>query len=166
MASMCIPPVVNRDAMSTDPPHCIQTRLESLVDRIPDRYRLPTALHCFHGMGMDEIARSLNLPVSIVQSRLSRGVARLERMMGRAGLGGPRDILNGVAREGSLLSPPPTLSPSALFARAAESPRPARRLTVADLLSESAPRSLWAAWGVRLQQLSNRLVGSLGTLLL
>lgn len=166
MASMCIPPVVNRDAMPTAPPCSIHARLESLVDRIPDRYRVPTALHCFHGMGMDEIARSLDLPVSIVQSRLSRGVARLERMMGRAGLGGPRDTLDGVARGGSLLSPPPALSPSALFARATQSPRPARGPTVADLLCENAPRSLWAAWSVRIQQLSNRLVGSLGALLL
>jgi RNA polymerase sigma-70 factor (ECF subfamily) len=69
-------------------------QLRRALERLPPRLRLPLVLRFAAGLSYDEIAAVLGLPPGTVASRLSRGLARLGRLLpSPAGLGsrpGPR----------------------------------------------------------------------------
>lgn len=51
--------------------------LSDAMGRLPEKLRLPLALRYAESMTYQEISRALRLPVTTVQSRLRRGIARL-----------------------------------------------------------------------------------------
>lgn len=48
-------------------------QMEKLIDELPEIYRLPIVLYHHQGLSYDEIAKSLDLPISKVKNRIFRG---------------------------------------------------------------------------------------------
>ena len=59
------------------------------VDRLPAHYRAPIVLFHLEGLTCEQAAAQLRCPVRTVQTRLTRGRARLRERLARRGLGAP-----------------------------------------------------------------------------
>jgi len=123
-------------------------------------------LHHVHGMGEDEIAGALGVPVEAVHRRLKRGVARLERLMRSVGWENARWLLWESARGGERLTPPPSLGATELFSRGVRALNKGPGITVADLVGDNGPRAAWGEWHRRLREGLNRVAGLLSASLM
>jgi RNA polymerase sigma-70 factor (ECF subfamily) len=61
--------------------HARLDALQRAVDRLPDRYRAPVALHYLAGLSYREVAEVLSIPEKRVKSRLHDARARLRRRL-------------------------------------------------------------------------------------
>ena len=80
----------------------IRDKVETLVDTLPDRLRLPVTLYYFHGMTYREIAETLDEPISTVNLRVNRALKKLRPLMQRVGLGDAVATLGAIAGSGAL----------------------------------------------------------------
>ena len=71
-----IDPVVERSSQAED-----AARLRAVIDQQPEPYRTVLGLHARHGLGVREIAETLDRPQNTVRSQLDRGVARLRQAL-------------------------------------------------------------------------------------
>ena len=55
--------------------------MESLVAKLPDRYRAPILLRYVEGLGLDEVAKVLGQPVGTAKSNVHRGVNALREAL-------------------------------------------------------------------------------------
>lgn len=53
--------------------------LARLVEALPDKHRLPVILHYFEGLGYQECADTLHIPIGTVKSRLSYAKQKLRK---------------------------------------------------------------------------------------
>ena len=57
--------------------------IEAALERLPEPYRVAVILVEIHGLSDDEAARTLDVPVGTVRSRLNRGRSQLQRLLWR-----------------------------------------------------------------------------------
>lgn len=95
--------------------------IKSLINQLPDRYRIPVVLHYFQGMTHREIAESLGRSRPAVSMRISTGLKKLKPMFKKAGLGPAPLTLAGLTGGLGLLEPPFTASASEVFTNALHS---------------------------------------------
>ena len=69
-------------AAATDPAESDGAWLRALVERLPDRHRLPVLLHYYADLPVAEIGRLLHLPTGTVKRRLHEARAELARTVG------------------------------------------------------------------------------------
>lgn len=84
-----------------------RTRLETLVQTLPDKYRVPVLLHYFDGLTQAQIAGMLGLTPAGVSLRLKRALKKLTPLAHRAGLGEAFGIMGGAGLAGAALLMPP-----------------------------------------------------------
>ncbi|MBI4586310.1 MAG: sigma-70 family RNA polymerase sigma factor [Planctomycetes bacterium] len=96
----------------------IRARVETLVQNLPEHFRLPVLLHYFHGLSQREIARSLGEPLSTISDRLRKALQKLDPAFRREGLGGAAMVLLGLSAGGALIEP--SLSAAEVYALAAK----------------------------------------------
>lgn len=84
----------------------LRLRMETLVETLPDPYRLPVLLHYFHNLTHQQIGEMLGKPTSTISTQISRGVKKLKPMAKRAGLGEAAVLLGAIALSGGMLTPP------------------------------------------------------------
>ncbi len=96
----------------------IRERVESLVEQLPAKYRLPVALHYFDGLTHDEIAAAVGATRSTVSNRIARGLRALEPTLKRAGLGETAVVLGALLATQGLGAVPPALDAASVFANA------------------------------------------------
>ena len=75
------------------------------LDRLPERFRLPIVLCHLEGLTYEQAARRLGCPVRTVQSRLTRGRARLRDRLARRGLA---PAIAALARDAARVAVPAT----------------------------------------------------------
>ena len=56
--------------------------LQTAIETLPDKYRIPILLKYFSGMTVDEIAWTLSIPSGSVKAYLSRGRNELNKIKG------------------------------------------------------------------------------------
>lgn len=83
-------------AQRPDPEQDLMERLDaaqiqSLLNRLPEKYKSPILLYFMEGMSYQEISEAMNLPLGTVMSRLSRGKELLKESILRASLAAHRD---------------------------------------------------------------------------
>jgi RNA polymerase sigma-70 factor (ECF subfamily) len=66
-------------------------QIQSILDRLPEKYKSPILLYFMEGMSYQEIAVAMNLPIGTVMSRLSRGKELLKKSVLRASLAAHRE---------------------------------------------------------------------------
>lgn len=57
--------------------------IEAALERLPEAYRIVVILVEIHGLSYDEVAKTLEVPIGTVRSRLNRGRALLQRSLWR-----------------------------------------------------------------------------------
>lgn len=57
--------------------------IEAALERLPEAYRIVVILVEIHGLSYEEVARTLDVPVGTVRSRLNRGRSHLQRLLWR-----------------------------------------------------------------------------------
>lgn len=76
-----------QEVVGTENPHAEHDRrelagiLKNLVDELTEHYREPIRLRFWEGMSIEEIAKTLRLPVGTVKSQISRGTAILRQRL-------------------------------------------------------------------------------------
>jgi len=60
----------------------LQERLESIVENLPDEFRIPLVLRTYEELSYDEIARILDVPPGTVMSRLHRARQQVRHALG------------------------------------------------------------------------------------
>jgi len=96
----------------------LREAIEQIVERLPDRYRVPILLHYFDGLSHREVAAAIGAPVSTVSNRIARAHRKLEPMLRRAGLGGASLVLATIGAHAALIEPPAILTGRSVFRRA------------------------------------------------
>ena len=104
--------------------------IQSLVNQLPERYRIPVILHYFQGMTHEEVSRALGKTRPAITMRLSKALKKLEPMIRKAGLGEATVLLGGLAGALHLADPPASLGCGFVFSKACEA---ANTLGVAGL---------------------------------
>ena len=69
-------------ASAADPAESNGAWLRELVERLPDRHRLPVLLHYYADLAVGDIARLLHLPAGTVKRRLHEARASLAQSLG------------------------------------------------------------------------------------
>jgi RNA polymerase sigma factor (sigma-70 family) len=93
--------------------------IEALVAQLPDKLRLPVQLHYLNGMTQREVAATLGVPPSTIDSRLKTALGKLRPLAERAGL---RDVLGMLAAGGmsaGLVSAPAGITAPGVFGASA-----------------------------------------------
>ena len=133
----------------------LRARIETLVQTLPDRYRIPILLHFFDGMSHAEIARTLDQPARTISDRVARGLKKLKPLMQRAGL--RESIATGtIIVVGQLINPPSAMAAETVFAKAATANLAVTAAASAGLLTRIAAWKLiamlcaaaLAVWGI------------------
>jgi RNA polymerase sigma factor (sigma-70 family) len=93
----------------------LRARIESLVEALPDRYRLPVLLHYFHGLSQRDVARALGESVSTISDRIRAALKKLAQPCRSAGLGDAASTLAGIALAAVIAQP--SLSAGAIFSQ-------------------------------------------------
>lgn len=83
----------------------LREELERLVAGLPEKLRLPTQLHYFHGLTHRQIAEALDEPASTVSYRIQKALERLQPASRRAGLAPLAARLASIASLATLLEP-------------------------------------------------------------
>jgi RNA polymerase sigma factor (sigma-70 family) len=83
------------------------TELYDLLDRLPEKYRLPLVLCYLEGLTYEQAASRLGCPVRTVQTRLARGRERLRRQLSRRDLDRLAVLLAPPRRSDSIFPPVP-----------------------------------------------------------
>lgn len=91
----------------------LRARLETLIETLPERHRLPLQLHYFHGLSRTEIAGMIGKPVSTVSRRIESGLKQLRPLLRRAGIDGAESVLSALVVVATLLDPPAKASAAA-----------------------------------------------------
>ncbi len=60
--------------------------LPKMLERLPERYRMPVWLHHGEGLSFTEVSHALAIPTDTVRKQASRGVAMLKAVLARAGV--------------------------------------------------------------------------------
>jgi RNA polymerase sigma factor (sigma-70 family) len=105
-------------------------RIQEMIDSLPDRYRLPIALHFLDGLKQREIAEALDRPARTISNQIAMGLKRLEPLMRRAGLDGKPSTLAALFTGGVGLTLPGRAAAAEVFAHA-KAAAPAVQLTSA-----------------------------------
>ena len=61
-------------------------RLLDIVNRLPDKHRLPIVLHYFSDLDYNDCARVLNVPIGTIKSRLNSAKKKLHSEMGKSSI--------------------------------------------------------------------------------
>ncbi len=96
----------------------MRTRLDAIMDELPDETRVPLQLHYYDGLTQTEIAGLLEINQATISRRMDKGIKELEPLARRAGLG---DVLGGlgvVTLGAALLQPPSAFSAAVIFTHA------------------------------------------------
>lgn len=93
----------------------LRHRLETLLELLPDRYRVPLLLHYFNGLTYRQIAQALDLPVGTITSRIRRGVKKLHPLATRAGLREATTLLGAAVAAAHLATPPASVAAQSVF---------------------------------------------------
>ncbi|MBI1291260.1 sigma-70 family RNA polymerase sigma factor [bacterium] len=93
----------------------LRTRLEAIIESLPEDQRLPIQLHYFHGMTQRTIAAALELPLGTVATRIRDGRRKLEPICRQAGLGDVEKVLATVALGALLIPAPGTLQAASVL---------------------------------------------------
>jgi len=96
----------------------VRELVDTIVQTLPDPYRIPLQLHFFHGMTHQEIADTLGQGRSTVTKTIQKGLQRLEPLLRRAGLGEAGLALSSVVAAAVWLQPPSAIAASALLSEA------------------------------------------------
>ncbi len=64
----------------------VAQQVKAVLDKLPEKYRLPVWLHHHEGMAFQAIARTLRLSEGTVRSQASRGLAMLRQTLARSGM--------------------------------------------------------------------------------
>lgn len=94
-------PAPGRDLAGEADREAVAERVRALIDSLPERERLPLALHFFQEMSRVEIGEAIGAPVRTVSGRIERGLRRLEPGLRRMGITAAPGLL-----AGALLDPP------------------------------------------------------------
>jgi len=62
------------------------SRLQAILDRLPEKYRTAVILSCVEGLSYREISEAMNMPIGTVMSSISRGKAHVKREILRASM--------------------------------------------------------------------------------
>lgn len=64
----------------------LKLKIQKLVSSLPEEYREPIVLKYFNEMSYEEIAKTIDVPVGTVRSRLARGKEMLEKKLNLSNL--------------------------------------------------------------------------------
>jgi RNA polymerase sigma-70 factor (ECF subfamily) len=93
-------------------------KVETIVDTLPDKYRIPIVLHYYQGMGKKQIAKAMGKSRTAISYRIAMGLRKLRPLMMRAGLGDPAVTLAGMLSLGAISLASTPMSASAVFVQA------------------------------------------------
>ncbi len=69
------------------------TKIETLIQTLPEKYRIPLLMYYFNGLSHREIGEALGRPARTIGTQVSRGVKKLSKLMKKAGLGEVTPVL-------------------------------------------------------------------------
>jgi RNA polymerase sigma-70 factor (ECF subfamily) len=86
--------------------------LRASLDRLPEDFQVPVALHFLHGLSQPEIAQTLDLPLGTVGSRIARGIEKLRAELGVKAAGASMALGSVALLENALRTLPLAKAPS------------------------------------------------------
>lgn len=129
--------------------------VEALVAQLPEKLRLPVQLHYLNGMSQRQVAATLGVPRTTIDSRLRVALEKLRPLAERAGLRDALPVLAGGGMSAGLLATPASLTAASVLAGAATSTTVAGGVlsgTAAKIAAACAAVALVAGVGIGLMR--------------